>query len=307
MSKVILIIPYFGSWPSWITFYLHTVKKNSSIDFLFITDCDTTILNNIPNIRYQETGFEEYVERYKAVLGDEIQINNPYKICDLRPFFGIIHEKDIRGYDFFGWTDLDILYGDIRSFYTEAILKKYDVLSTHSIRLSGHFALLRNNYYYRNIGYRVYKWHDALRNPEFVGIDEHGVTNALCMTIGDKVAEKFGFSKNNMFLKLWRKIKMRKFYFKEQYTTPFTAIPWLDGSLHSDHPTVWFYINGIITNNRDGNRNFIYLHFMNFKSSLWRHDGTKAPWEGKVNIIHKNVDSMEVGIRVDENGIIDLK
>jgi hypothetical protein len=56
-------------------------------------------------------------------------------------------------------------------------------------------------------------------------------------------------------------------YFKEQFTTPFAPGQWHDGS--KDHPDVWYWKEGNITNDRDGSREFIYLHFMNFRSIRW--------------------------------------
>jgi uncharacterized protein YfaT (DUF1175 family) len=232
-----------------------------------------------------------------------LNVPNPYKICDLRPFFGIIHEENIKGYDFFGWTDVDILFGDIRRFYTDDIIEKHEVLSSHHVRLAGHFALLRNSKKYKQIGYKIYKWKNALQNPEFVGIDEHGMTNALTMTIFDKIAEKFGFSKNNVVLNWFRKLKTRKFYFVEQYTTPFTLIPWIDGTVNSYQPNEWFYNQGSITNSRDGDRKFMYLHFMNFKSSKWRHDGTNAPWDVKENTYLISSEDFKKRITISTKGI----
>lgn len=96
---------------------------------------------------------------------------------------------------------------------------------------------------------------------------------------------------------------MRKLYMVEQYATPFTSIPWLDDTLNSAQPDVWYYSDGAITNNRDASRNFMYLHFMNFKSSQWRQDGTKAPWVGKTNIFTANVEDMKKEIVIDRDGI----
>jgi hypothetical protein len=300
MSKIALLIPYFGKWPEWIDLFFDSVERNSTIDFHFFTDCDTRVSNS-SNVYFHTMAFADYVKNASEKIGIQINVPNPYKICDLRPFFGIIHEEEIKGYDFFGWTDVDILFGDIRRFYTNDILEKHEVLSSHHVRLAGHFALLKNSEKYRQIGYNIYNWKNALQNPEFVGIDEHGMTNALTMTIFDKIAEKFGFSKNNVVLNWFRKLKTRKFYFVEQYTTPFTLIPWIDGTVNSDQPNEWFYNQGTITNLRDGNRKFMYLHLMNFKSSKWRHDGTKAPWEGNETIY--NVREMKRSLTIDLNGI----
>ena len=302
-KSILLIIPYFGQWPIWIELFADSIKRNPTVHFLIITDCEPAIFNDTLNVKVEKTTFFEYIQRFKLKLGSDIQIPNPYKICDLRPFFGIIHEEDIKGYDFFGWSDIDILFGDIRRFYTNDILEKHEVLSSHHVRLAGHFALLRNSTNYKQIGYKIYNWKSALQNPEFVGIDEHGMTNALTMTIFDKIAEKFGFSKNNVVLNWFRKLKTRKFYFVEQYTTPFTLIPWIDGTVNSYQPNEWFYNQGSITNSRDGDRKFMYLHFMNFKSSKWRHDGTNAPWDVKENTYLISSEDFKKRITISTKGI----
>lgn len=278
MHKIAFLIPYFGQWPEWMDLYLDSIERNRSVDFHFITDCDTSV-SNAKNIIFHSTTFEKYVAGAEKILDVSINIPNPYKICDLRPFFGVIHAEIIKDYDFFGWTDVDVLFGDIRSFYTDEILSNFDVLSSHDIRLAGHCALLRNTSEFCEMGYKVYDWKNALLNPEFVGIDEHGMTNALCMTFWDKLSEKLKIPWISSLFKWRRKQKMRRYYFKEQYSTPFIAIPWLDGSVYNDQPSEWKYDKGVITNSRDGDRKFMYLHFMNFKSSQWRKDNSQAPWE----------------------------
>ena len=166
-------------------------------------------------------------------------------------------------------------------------------------------ALLKNNVANRQIGYKIYAWRKALQNPDFVGIDEHGITNALRMTFFDKFAEKFNLPKENKLLNFLRRIKTKKHYFVEQYTTPFTSIPWIDGSLNSSQPDEWYYEEGIVKNSRDSNRCFIYLHLMNFKSSKWRADNTLAPWE-KLNNYY-DVRNINNKIRIDKHGIREIK
>jgi hypothetical protein len=301
-NTIKLIIPYFGKWPEWFELYLESLANNPMVHFHFYTDCKIPI-NPPSNCIFTSISFNAYVENAKKQIGTEINIPNPYKICDLRPFFGIIHKEDIANYDFFGWTDVDLLFGDIRSFYTDEILNEHDAISSHSDRLSGHLALLRNTNEMRSIGYRIYAWKEALNNPVFIGIDEHGITNALTMTFWDKVSEKFGLPLHFFPFSLVKKRKLKRYYFVEQYSTPFLPKPWIDGSINSRQPENWTYKNGVIRNTRDGERNFMYLHFMNFKSSQWRHDGTKAPWEGKACCFATLEEMRNSGLRIDPSGI----
>ena len=153
---------------------------------------------------------------------------------------------------------------------------------------------------------KIYDWKEALQNPEFVGIDEHGITNAYLYTFWDKAKFKFGFKIPPKINATLKRRRMKRMYMVEQYTTPFVPRPWIDGSVNSDQPSKWFYKNGEITNTRDGDRKFMYLHLMNFKSSTWRHDGTRAPWENLKNYVRAQPEDMKNGIAIDETGISKL-
>jgi len=305
MKKIAILIPYFGKFPEWADFFFETIKRNSSIDFIFYTDCDTQKYK-ASNITFVKISFEEYVSKVNQYLNFEFQPKNAYKLCDLRPLFGMIHKGDFKNYDFYGWTDMDLIFGDIRSFYTNDILKSYDVLSTHSVRISGHLALFKNTKRNRNMYNRIYNWENRLKHPDLIGIDEQGMMNAYSMTIFDRFNKKFKVEFDNLFIRIIKKIKTRKLYMKEQYTTPFTPIPWLDNSINSCQPSDWFYKDGNITNLRDGERSFMYLHFMNFKNSRWRHDNTKAPWEGVAQICFAEKKDMNKGIQINHHGIYPL-
>ena len=305
MKTIAILIPYFGKWPEWVELFFDSVERNTTIDFHFLTNCDVTI-SKATNVFFHEMTFEEYIQNAQRHINVPINIPNPYKICDLRPLFGLIHYDIIKQYDYYGWTDVDLLFGDIREFYTDEILAGHEVFSTHSTRISGHLALFKNTLENKTKYLSIYNWENAVQNPNFVGIDEHGITNAYTMTFFDKINEKFKLSINNFITRYVKKKRLKKLYLIEQYTTPFLPIKWIDGTQNSEQPSKWFYHQGVVTNDRD-QRNFIYIHFMNFKSSQWRHDGTKAPWEGKEKICFAAVADITGGITIDANGIYALK
>ena len=63
-------------------------------------------------------------------------MDNPYKLCDYRPAFGYIFKDLTRGFDYWGYCDLDMIFGDLQKYLPT---KKYDKIS----RL-GPFCLYRN-------------------------------------------------------------------------------------------------------------------------------------------------------------------
>lgn len=299
--SIVILIPYFGAWPEWIDLFFETARRNPRIDFLVLTDCDAERFA-AQNIEVRRISFENYVARARSWLGLPFDPPDGYKLCDLRPMFGALHEEEFSGHDFYGWCDTDLLLGDVRSFYSDEILARHDVLSTHADRVSGHFALFRNTRRNRTMYRRIYQWQRYLMEPEFIGLDEPSITKAYLWTIFDHANAKYGWRLDNSATRLFARWKRRRLYLVEQYTTPFMSEPWLDHSLDSAQPDKWFYRNGRITNNRD-DREFMYLHLMNFKSSRWRHDGTKAPWEHVRPICRAAPSDMADGIVIDKSGI----
>ena len=123
MKKILLILPYFGKWPVWFDAFLTSVDKNDTIDWLIPTDC--LIPESYPaNITFLKTTLKEI----NVLINSTIQCNvtiSAKKFCDLKPAFGEIFQEYITSYDFWGITDLDIIYGDIRKFITNELLNKY--------------------------------------------------------------------------------------------------------------------------------------------------------------------------------------
>lgn len=294
--SILVLFPYFGTLPEWFDLFHYTLLRNPSIDFLFFTDIDLKAYK-APNVDYIPMRLDEYAQLASLKIGIPIELKSSYKICDLRPFFGVIHEEHIKGYDFYGHGDVDLLFGDVRSFYWNEILNKYDVLSTHADVLSGHFCLFRNNVFNKTLFLNIIEdFEEKLFSPQNFGMDEATSLN-LYLATNARLRESR--------IPGWKYIKSRKaakLYLKEQYTTPFIPKPWTDGSLNSGQPSEWVYRDGLITNDRDIGRNFIYLHFMNFKSSAFRADNTPAPWEGK-KICFAKAEDMKRGVSIGPSGI----
>ena len=60
-----------------------------------------------------------------------------------------------------------------------------------------------------------------------------------------------------------------KSLFHEAYTTPNCRHLWHDSS--RNFPASWCWEKGRLTNSRDGQREYPYLHFMYWKGDVWPH------------------------------------
>ncbi len=141
--KVLIIIPYFGDWPPWFSYFLQTCEANPAFSWLIFSNCKKPNIN-LANVRIIQNNLSQFNQLASQKLKLEINIQNPYKICDLRPSFGKIFEDFTKGYDFWGYSDLDLFYGNLQHFLTTDILNSYDLISVRKNYFSGHFALYRN-------------------------------------------------------------------------------------------------------------------------------------------------------------------
>lgn len=136
MNKIAIICPYFGKFPNNINFTLNSMNNNKEIDWYIFTDnINEEKYNNIFFIKYS---FEEMKRLIQEKLGTKI--NYVYKLCDYKPTYGYLFENYIEKYEFWGYCDLDVIFGDISKFINNEILKKYD-----KIYELGHFSLYKNN------------------------------------------------------------------------------------------------------------------------------------------------------------------
>ena len=164
---LIMLIPYFGQWPEWMDLFVESCKWNQSVHWRIYTDCPEPE-NKADNVDYVHLSFEDYKALVCERLGIAFDPPTPYKLCDLRPSLAYIHEQDVDGFPFFGYGDIDVVYGNIRLFYTDDVLARSNVLSTHPERLSGHFAVLRNTPVFRCAFERIPNYRKLLEDRKSV-------------------------------------------------------------------------------------------------------------------------------------------
>ena len=138
MTSVIYIVPYFGKMRDDFCLWLKTCAYNPTIHWLLITD-DHTIYQYPHNVKVIYMEFDEIVDKIAALVDFPISLKTPHKLCEYKPTYGEVFSEYIFQYDFWGYCDMDMLWGNIRHFLTENIFKEYD-----KIGFLGHSTLYRN-------------------------------------------------------------------------------------------------------------------------------------------------------------------
>ncbi|RWY48330.1 DUF6625 family protein [Mucilaginibacter gilvus] len=143
-TSLALIVCYFGKLPWYTPYFIHSARKNTSIDFLVITDDRSIIPFAGGNIQAVLTTLDEFSLRASECMQLPIKISFGYKLCDFKPAYGKIFADFLTPYTFWGHCDLDIILGDIRGFITEDLFSLYDLISVRPDWLTGCFLLYRN-------------------------------------------------------------------------------------------------------------------------------------------------------------------
>jgi hypothetical protein len=171
-SRIALIVCYFGKLPDYFCITERTMGANPSIDWLIFGD--QLPVSNYPNVHFIPLSLEEYLLKVQETTGVYLRNPSPYLLCHLRPIYGNMFREYLNSFQFWGYTDLDLLYGDIRKFLPQEILRDHDQLLAR-----GHLVVYRNtpsvNEAYKLISPNAVRFSDLMAdftNPKFHQFDE---------------------------------------------------------------------------------------------------------------------------------------
>lgn len=256
MDRICLVLPYFGRWPFWMSFFLLSCRHNATIDWLLISDAECP--SDLPkNVKFKSISYQGYLEFVQQRLGVSFAPERPYKLCDLKPMYGFLHAEELMSYQFWGFCDLDVIFGDLRSFLTPSVLQ-HDIVATHSTRLSGHFSLLRNTPDLCEAFRRVPRWQELICDQKNHRFDESAFSRFF---VRYKNWPRFirGILPSNPL--------GASVYLEEQYSTPGCRVDWEDGS--REFPATWWWRDGVLSNDKSS-RHFMYFHFLYWKQNGWK-------------------------------------
>jgi hypothetical protein len=138
MKKILILMPYFGRFPESFPLWLLSVRHNPTIDWLIFTDAETRY-DWPANVRIVHETWAWIKEKIQSNFSFKIKLETPWGLHAFKPCYGEVFSDYLDGYDFWGYCDCDVIFGDIRGFITENILKTHD-----KILWLGHLSLIRN-------------------------------------------------------------------------------------------------------------------------------------------------------------------
>ena len=176
-DRKVFVIPYFGKVPNHIQLWFDSCASNTNFTWLFISDQSLEGLKIPSNIIARRSQLSELCKIFTDGVGNKVCLENPYKLCDFKPLFWMLLDYYKIEYAFWGYCDIDVLFGRLNIFLSEDQFLKYDRIGSF-----GHLTLIRSTDKYKNAykldGAKI-PWQKVLFEKEIFGFDEHYGLNRI--------------------------------------------------------------------------------------------------------------------------------
>lgn len=218
--SICIVLCYYGNFPSTFQLFLNSCLHNPTINWLIVTD-DVELKEKycIPdNVRILNMSLLEVEQLATQKIGFHVVIPTPYKLCDYKVAYGIIFEDYLEKYEWWGYGDCDVVYGNLRNFFTTQKMNEYD-----KIYPFGHLSLLRNNERCKKAfllsADGTYDARKVYSEVQTFGFDEHEGINLKMLAHGMKIDLSNNFVDRSTFFKRFRTIDKRDIlpYFDETW------------------------------------------------------------------------------------------
>lgn len=154
--------------------FLVSCRANADVQWIIYGDVDPP--PGVPsNVTFRRMAMQQLNDRCSRLLGTTTDIKRR-KLCDLKVTYGVLFADDLAPFDFWGCSDLDVVWGEIRRFATETRLRAHDIFSSRKEKLSGHCTFYRNTPDVNRLFERIPDVRALLSTSQYEHLDERELT-----------------------------------------------------------------------------------------------------------------------------------
>jgi len=183
-KKFAFIVPYFGKFHSWFQLWLDSCARNEMVDWIIFTD-DKTPYVYPSNVIVHYCTFYDIISLVQSNFDFKVALDRPYKLCDFKPAYGEIFSDYLLGYKYWGFCDVDLIWGNLQKWLGNSKVEEYQQIS-----FWGHCTLLKNipeiNLLYRMKIDGVKYYRDVFSSNKGFGFDEDTGFNVFSKYVGLK-------------------------------------------------------------------------------------------------------------------------
>lgn len=187
---------YFGKWPAHFQMWLYSCGYNPQVTFWLVTDIPMEGYHVPENVKVCCMSFKAVGERIQQTFPEiPVCVDRPYKLCDFKTAYGKIFADLFEGYDYWGFYDIDTIWGNIVKFIPDNNDK-----GLIKIFPCGHLSFIRNvapwNTIYKRVnevagtpcrnnmlGKNISTWQECFSSSESHYYDEEGGLEPLFATL----------------------------------------------------------------------------------------------------------------------------
>jgi hypothetical protein len=141
-ARIKLLSMWVGPLPKWIDHFKAQMGRFRLVDWELIIPPFSKVDEYDTQRREQIAWVNQTVGRALGVSCNKDTMM-PCATCETRPFWGEVFKDKLCGYDYWGWSDLDLMFGDLDRLLP-ALMDSCDVLNLKDRYLSGCFCVMRN-------------------------------------------------------------------------------------------------------------------------------------------------------------------
>tara|TARA_A100001037_G_scaffold287811_1_gene297751 strand:- start:2891 stop:3655 length:765 start_codon:yes stop_codon:yes gene_type:complete len=150
MNAALVIAMYGDNWP-YLDLWLSSLE-DQPMDVLFFSDRE---FDAPKNVKIHKCTMDDVFDRAEESLSVKFESRYSYKLCDLKSFYGQIFEEELKGYEYWGYGDCDVVYGklpyfgDLELYCAKHERSDMDLVTTErpigKWFIPGHFVMMRND------------------------------------------------------------------------------------------------------------------------------------------------------------------
>lgn len=181
MNKT-FVMYFFGRPEPWIDKYIKEVGllAKDNWNWLMFTDNDMPNTKNFKTVKMDLEGFKDKIQEKFGVRPNYNLTNNEMGFClSYAPALGYMFSDYLKDVDFWGYTNLDVVYGDLSHYLPDKLLKTIDIFGNDPDDTCGPFTLLRNTKEVNELFLEAPDWPICLTDGGNYGFDEQGFSRTV--------------------------------------------------------------------------------------------------------------------------------
>ena len=160
-KRVALLLPWCGRHPDYWDKWLESAKNiRGDFDFRIIV---------------VEKPLQDFKKLAEEKLDAPVNLIKSYKLCDLKPMYGVVFDEELRDCDYWAFGDCDVIYGPrFGEWIEKAVSSNCDIASVQPEFCAGPFTMVRNCDLDNRLYQRAKGWREMLLDHRTCSFDELG-------------------------------------------------------------------------------------------------------------------------------------